>query len=108
MRSTTTTAIDVCRCRVDLSPARYPVPDDNRRTTDEGGPMSNHTYRVVEIVGSSPEGIDAAIRNGIVRASQTTRNLDWFEVLEVRGQLAEGGVAHVQVTMKVGFRMEDV
>lgn len=69
--------------------------------------MSNHTYRVVEIVGSSPEGVDAAIRNGIARASQTTRNLDWFEVLEIRGQLADGAVAHVQVTMKVGFRMED-
>jgi len=81
--------------------------DDNRRTADEGSPMSNHTYRVVEIVGSSPEGVDAAIRNGIARASQTTRNLDWFEVLEIRGQLADGGIAHVQVTMKVGFRMED-
>jgi dodecin len=46
--------------------------------------MSNHTYRVVEIVGSSPEGVDAAIRNGVARASQTTRNLDWFEVLEIR------------------------
>src|SRR5690242_5426284 len=74
----------------------------------EGNPMSNHTYRVVEIVGSSPEGVDAAIRNGVARASQTTRNLDWFEVVEIRGQLADGGVAHVQVTMKVGFRIEDV
>jgi dodecin len=81
--------------------------DDNRRTADEGSPMSNHTYRVVEIVGSSPEGVDAAIRNGIARASRTTRGLDWFEVLEIRGQLADGAVAHVQVTMKVGFRMED-
>jgi dodecin len=70
--------------------------------------MSNHTYRVAEIVGSSSEGVDAAIRNGIARASQTTRNLDWFEVVEIRGQLADGGIAHVQVTMKVGFRMEDV
>jgi dodecin len=69
--------------------------------------MSNHTYRVVEIVGSSPDGVDAAIRSGIARASQTTRNLDWFEVQSIRGQLAGGAVAHVQVTMKVGFRMED-
>jgi dodecin len=69
--------------------------------------MSNHTYRVVEIVGSSSEGIDAAIRNGIARASQTTRNLDWFDVQSIRGQLADGAVAHVQVTMKVGFRMEN-
>ena len=69
--------------------------------------MTNHTYRVVEIVGSSPDGVDAAIRNGIARAAQTTRGLDWFEVQSIRGQLADGGIAHVQVTMKVGFRMED-
>ncbi|MGB8506536.1 dodecin [Mycobacterium sp.] len=69
--------------------------------------MTNHIYRVVEIVGTSPEGIDAAISNGIARAAQTTRGLDWFEVQSIRGQLADGTVAHVQVTMKVGFRMED-
>ncbi|MFZ0835645.1 MAG: dodecin [Mycobacterium sp.] len=69
--------------------------------------MTNHTYRVVEIVGSSPDGVDAAIRNGIARAAQTTRGLDWFDVQSIRGHLADGGVAHVQVTMKVGFRMED-
>jgi flavin-binding protein dodecin len=69
--------------------------------------MSNHTYRVVEIVGTSPDSVDAAIRNGIARAAETTRGLDWFEVQSVRGHLADGAVAHVQVTMKVGFRMED-
>ncbi|WP_328875384.1 dodecin family protein [Streptomyces sp. NBC_00287] len=69
--------------------------------------MSNHTYRVTDIVGTSPEGVDQAIRNGIERASQTLRNLDWFEVVEVRGQLEEGQIAHWQVTMKVGFRLED-
>ncbi len=69
--------------------------------------MGNHTYRVVEIVGSSPDGVDAAIRNGIARAAQTTRGLDWFEVRSIRGQLSDGAVAHVQVTMKVGFRMDD-
>ncbi|MER5604201.1 dodecin [Streptomyces sp. NPDC002265] len=69
--------------------------------------MSNHTYRVTEIVGSSPEGVDAAIRNGIRRASQTLRNLDWFEVTQVRGQIADGEVAHWQVGLKVGFRLED-
>ncbi|MDF3146055.1 MULTISPECIES: dodecin [unclassified Streptomyces] len=68
--------------------------------------MSNHTYRVTDIVGTSPEGVDQAIRNGIERASQTLRNLDWFEVSEVRGQLEEGQIAHWQVTMKVGFRLE--
>jgi dodecin len=70
--------------------------------------MSNHTYRVIEIVGTSSDGVDAAIRNGIARAAQTTRGLDWFEVQSVRGQIADGAVAHVQVTLKVGFRMEDV
>ncbi|MCL8010040.1 dodecin [Streptomyces sp. AS02] len=69
--------------------------------------MSNHTYRVTDIVGTSPEGVDQAIRNGITRASQTLRNLDWFEVVEVRGQLDDGDIAHWQVTMKVGFRLED-
>ena len=69
--------------------------------------MSNHTYRVTDIVGTSPEGVDQAIRNGIGRASQTLHNLDWFEVTEVRGQLEEGQIAHWQVTMKVGFRLDD-
>jgi dodecin len=70
--------------------------------------MSNHTYRVIEIVGSSPDGIDAAIRNGLTRAAETTRNLDWFEVQSVRGHLVDNGaIGHVQVTMKVGFRIEE-
>ncbi|WP_128434860.1 dodecin [Streptomyces cyaneus] len=69
--------------------------------------MSNHTYRVTDIVGTSPEGVDQAIRNGIERASHTLRNLDWFEVTEVRGQLDNGQIAHWQVTMKVGFRLEE-
>ena len=68
--------------------------------------MSEHTYRVVEIVGTSPEGIDAAIRNGVSRASQTLRELDWFEVQSVRGELEDGVVAHFQVSLKVGFRLE--
>ncbi|KQP01595.1 dodecin [Leifsonia sp. Leaf264] len=69
--------------------------------------MSNHTYRVTEIVGTSPESTDTAIRNGIARASQTLRNIDWFEVVSTRGEVADGGVAHFQVTLKVGFRLED-
>lgn len=69
--------------------------------------MTNHTYRVTEIVGTSPEGVDQAIRNGISRASQTLRALDWFEVTEVRGQIAEGWIQHYQVGLKVGFRLED-
>ena len=69
--------------------------------------MTNHTYRVIEIVGTSPDGIDAAIRNGLTRAAETTRGLDWFEVQSVRGHLEDGPVAHFQVTLKVGFRLED-
>ena len=67
----------------------------------------DHTYRVTEIVGSSPESIDLAIRNAITRAGATLRHLDWFEVTEIRGHLADGAVAHFQVTLKVGFRLEE-
>ena len=70
--------------------------------------MSNRTYRVSEIVGTSDQGVDDAIRNGIQRAGQTLRHLDWFEVTQVRGQIVDGRVQHVQVGMKVGFRLEDV
>jgi flavin-binding protein dodecin len=69
--------------------------------------MSNHVYRVTEIVGSSADGVDDAIRSGIARAQQTLRNLDWFEVTEIRGHLADGAVGHFQVTMKVGFRLDE-
>jgi dodecin len=69
--------------------------------------MANRTYRVTEIVGTSPDGIDDAIRNGLRRAGQTLRHLDWFEVTEVRGQVVDGQVEHFQVGMKVGFRLED-
>jgi flavin-binding protein dodecin len=69
--------------------------------------MSDHTYRVTEIVGTSHEGIDQAIRNGITRASQTLRNLDWFEITQVRGQIVDGEIEHYQVGLKVGFRLED-
>jgi dodecin len=69
--------------------------------------MTDRTYRVTEIVGTSPVSIDAAIRNGLDRAAQTLRHLDWFEVTQIRGQLDGGEVAHYQVGMKVGFRLED-
>ena len=68
--------------------------------------MSEHTYQITEIVGTSPDGVDAAIRNGIARASETVRNLDWFEVGQIRGEIAEGQFAHVQVQTKVGFRLD--
>ncbi|MEU9889178.1 dodecin [Sphaerisporangium sp. NPDC051017] len=69
--------------------------------------MSDRTYRVTEIVGTSPESVDQAIRNGIRRAAQTLRHLDWFEVTEVRGSIQDGEIAHYQVGLKVGFRLED-
>lgn len=64
-------------------------------------------YRVTEVVGTSTQSCDDAIRRAVSRADETLRNLDWFEVVEIRGHLAEGQVAHVQVTMKVGFRLDD-
>lgn len=66
----------------------------------------DRTYKVTEVVGTSAESLDAAIRNGVAKAAETIRNLNWFEVLEIRGHLRDGGVAHFQVTMKVGFRLE--
>jgi flavin-binding protein dodecin len=69
--------------------------------------MSSRTYRVTEIVGTSPEGVDAAIRNGVARAARTLRHIDWFEVEQVRGHIEDGRVEHFQVTMKLGFRLED-
>jgi flavin-binding protein dodecin len=68
--------------------------------------MANHTYRVTEIIGTSPEGIDAAIRSGVARAQQKLRNVDWFEVTEIRGHVSEGDIQHFQVGMKVGFRLD--
>jgi flavin-binding protein dodecin len=69
--------------------------------------MSDNTYKVTEIVGTSTTGVDDAIRNGVNKASQTLRNLDWFEVVGVRGHLVNGGIGHYQVTMKLGFRIDD-
>ena len=68
--------------------------------------MSNHVYKLVELVGSSSTGTDDAIRNAIETASKTLRHIDWFQVIETRGHVADGKVAHFQVTLKVGFRLE--
>jgi flavin-binding protein dodecin len=67
----------------------------------------DHTYRLSEIVGTSSESIEQAVRNGLRRASQTIRNLDWFEVTQVRGTVEDGQVGWFQVAMKVGFRVDD-
>ncbi|MDT7547583.1 MAG: dodecin [Actinomycetota bacterium] len=68
--------------------------------------MSDHTYRVTEVVGSSPDSVQQAIRNGVARVSQTVRNVEWFEATEIRGHVKDGDIAHFQVTLKVGFRIE--
>ena len=65
-----------------------------------------HTYKVIEIVGSSSEGVDGAIRNGIRKAQESVRNLRWFEVTDTRGWITDGEVGHFQVTMKIGFTLE--
>ena len=69
--------------------------------------MSEHIYKVIELVGSSTSGSDDAIRNALSRASTTLKNLDWFQVVETRGHLVDGKIGHFQVTLKVGFRLEE-
>ena len=69
--------------------------------------MSDHVYKVIELAGSSEKSTDDAIEKAIARASQTLKHLDWFEVVETRGHIADGKIAHYQVVLKVGFRLED-
>ncbi|MCH8498691.1 MAG: dodecin family protein [Marinobacter sp.] len=70
--------------------------------------MSNHhTYKKVELVGSSTTGIEDAIDNALSEASKSIRHMDWFEVTETRGHIVDGKVAHYQVTLKIGFRIEN-
>lgn len=68
--------------------------------------MPGRTYRVTEVVGTSSEGVDDAIKGAIGRAARTLRGLDWFEVTEIRGHIVDGQLGHVQVGLKVGFRLE--
>lgn len=68
--------------------------------------MSDHVYKKIELTGSSAEGIEAAIRNAVEKASTTVHNLRWFEVIETRGHIQDGAVAYWQVTIKVGFTLE--
>lgn len=69
--------------------------------------MADNVYLVSEVVGSSPDSTDAAIRNALARAAETVRHLDWFEVTQIRGHIEGGEIGHFQVTMKVGFRLEE-
>jgi dodecin len=68
--------------------------------------MSDHVYKSIEVTGSSPEGLQQAIERAIQKASESVRNLDWFEVLDIRGHLEDGKVSHYQVTVKIGFRLD--
>ena len=69
--------------------------------------MSNHVYKIIEIAGSSHTSIDDAIRNAVSRASKTVRNMRWFEVTETRGHVEGSNVAHFQVTLKIGFTLDE-
>ena len=69
--------------------------------------MSEHTYRLIEVVGSSPDGVDQAIKNAVEDAAKTVRNIHWFEVVETRGHVEDGKVKHFQVTVKLGFTLDD-
>ena len=68
--------------------------------------MSDHVYKKIELVGSSPDSIEAAVQNALARAGKTVRNMRWFEVAETRGHIVEGRIDHWQVTVKIGFTLE--
>jgi hypothetical protein len=69
--------------------------------------MSANTYKLIELVGSSPNSSDDAVRNALTKAAATIKNMDWFQVIETRGHIVNGKIAHFQVTLKVGFRIAD-
>jgi flavin-binding protein dodecin len=69
--------------------------------------MMNHTYKHIEITGSSADGTDQAIKNAIEKAAKTVKNMHWFEVTDTRGYIEDGGIKYWQVTIKIGFRLED-
>lgn len=68
--------------------------------------MSNHVYKTLELTGSSTSGIEDAVNTAVAKASETVRNMQWFEVVETRGHIQDGKVAHWQVTLKIGFTLE--
>jgi flavin-binding protein dodecin len=69
--------------------------------------MKDHTYKLIELVGTSSTGIEDAVNNAVQRAGQTIKNMRWFQVMETRGQIENNKVAHRQVTLKIGFTIED-
>ena len=78
-----------------------------RRTIREDTHMSEHVYKMLELTGSSTTSIEDAVANAIRKAAKTVRKMQWFQILETRGHIAEGAVSHWQVTLKVGFTLED-
>lgn len=73
----------------------------------DNGRMAEHVYKKIEIVGSSPNGFEAAIENALTRAKKTIRNMRWFEVSETRGYIDDGKIEHWQVTLKIGFTLDE-
>ena len=69
--------------------------------------MSDHVYKKIEVVGSSPSGLEDAVKNALARAEKTVRNMRWFEVAETRGEIENGKIGHWQVTLKIGFTLEE-
>lgn len=69
--------------------------------------MTDHVYKILELTGSSPRGVDDAIRNAVARASKTVRQLRWFEVTDTRGHIENGEIAHWQVTIRLGFTLDE-
>jgi dodecin len=69
--------------------------------------MADHVYKTIELVGSSTRGVEDAVQKAISKAAETVRNLRWFEILDTRGHIEQGRVAHWQVTLKIGFTLED-
>jgi dodecin len=76
-------------------------------TLVQENPMSDHVYKTIELVGSSTSGMEDAVQRAIEKAAETVRNLRWFEVVDTRGHIEKGRVAHWQVTLKLGFTLED-
>ncbi|HEU5246344.1 MAG TPA: dodecin, partial [Candidatus Udaeobacter sp.] len=76
-------------------------------SSGNNGRMSDHVYKKIEVVGSSPNGFEEAVKNALARAEKTVRNMRWFEVTETRGEIENGKVGHWQVTLKIGFTLEE-
>jgi hypothetical protein len=90
-----------------LQDSRMARSSDKRKLYNRRPAMSDHIYKHVELTGSSSTTLEDAIRNAIARASKTLRNMRWFEVVDTRGQIENGKVAHWQVTLKIGFTLDD-